>query len=213
VVSRGGAGCIIRNLDVFFDLILRVDPPFDSYFPGGGWATYARRGEFDAPKGSLNTPARHLSAGGALRVTASSGHPSTRHRYASREVVLASIEGTWDKTESAVKIGETAGRDRMSARAASAVNVTAVDHLAVLIEPFWGRYAFLHKLIESRLHCFFDLVPHPVRVRVELGLHSLPLFVVRQHVHPRGSSAFVGTCAVIILLLCCDDAFIADAGW
>jgi hypothetical protein len=48
--------------------------------------------------------------------------------------------------------------------------------------PLWGQYAFLHKLIESRLHCFFDLVPHPVRVRVELGLHGLPLFLVRQHV-------------------------------
>ena len=55
---------------------------------------------------------------------------------------------------------------------ASAVNVTAVDRLAVLIEPLWGQYAFFHSLIESRLHCFFDLVPHPVRVRVELGLQA-----------------------------------------
>src|ERR1700741_1823989 len=68
---------------------------------------------------------------------------------------------------------------------ASAVNVAAVDRLAALIEPLWGQYAFLHSLIESRLHCFFDLIPHPVRVRVELGLHSLPLLVVRQHVYPR----------------------------
>jgi hypothetical protein len=44
-------------------------------------------------KGSLNTSARHLSAGGALRVTASSGHPSMRHRYASREVLLGPVEG------------------------------------------------------------------------------------------------------------------------
>jgi hypothetical protein len=29
-------------------------------------ATYASRGEFDAPKGSLNTPARHPSAGGCV---------------------------------------------------------------------------------------------------------------------------------------------------
>src|ERR1700747_164589 len=72
-----------------------------------------------------------------------------------------------------------------SSAMASAVSVAAVDRLAVLIEPLWGQYAFLHKLIESRLHCFFDLIPHPVRVRVELGLHSPPLFVVRQHVHPR----------------------------
>src|SRR4029079_14592945 len=42
---------------------------------------------------------------------------------------------------------------------ASAVNVAAVDRLAALIEPLWGQYAFLHSLIESRLHCFFDVAP------------------------------------------------------
>jgi hypothetical protein len=57
------------------------------------------RGEasFVRQRGSLNTPARRLSAGGALRVTASSTHPSTRHRYTSREVILGSVEEPYDR--------------------------------------------------------------------------------------------------------------------
>jgi hypothetical protein len=92
------AGAISRIIDVFFALILRVDPPCDGYPPRrGGWATYARGGEFAVRKGSLNTPARHLSAGGALRITASSSHPSTRHRYASRQVLLGPVEEAGDR--------------------------------------------------------------------------------------------------------------------
>src|SRR5260370_31700230 len=68
-------------------------PPCDGFSPGeGGSATDARRGEFDVPKGSLNTPARHPSAGGALRITASSSHPSTQHRYASREAIRVPVD-------------------------------------------------------------------------------------------------------------------------
>jgi hypothetical protein len=77
----------------FFGALFRgCTPLYNLKFGGGGWATYARRGGFDAPKGSLNTSARHLSAGGALRVTASSSHPSPRDRYASREVILGPVE-------------------------------------------------------------------------------------------------------------------------
>src|SRR6516165_2573127 len=64
---------------------------------GRGVATCARENEFDAPEGSLNTPARHLSAGGALRVTANSRPPSGRDRYTSREVLLGPVEEAGDR--------------------------------------------------------------------------------------------------------------------
>ena len=51
------------------------------------------RGEASlSAKGVAQHTGENPSAGGALRVTASSSHPSTRQRYASREVVLGSIE-------------------------------------------------------------------------------------------------------------------------
>jgi len=93
-----GVGAESQNLDRFLDGFFEGGPPSGSSdLGGGGWATYARRGEFCAPKGSLNTLARRLSAGGALRVTASSSHPSTRHRYTSREVVLGAVEEPYDR--------------------------------------------------------------------------------------------------------------------
>jgi hypothetical protein len=97
VFWRGGRSHKSKISMVFSPSFCESTPPCDGYFVGGGWVTYARRGEFDAPKGSLNTPARHLSIGGALRVTASSSHPSTRHRYASREVVLGPVEEPYDR--------------------------------------------------------------------------------------------------------------------
>ena len=91
-------------------------------------------------RGRSNAPARHPSPGGALRVTASSGHPSPRHRYASREVLLGPVECQPEPMQGSCSA------------MASAVNVAAVDRLTVLIEPLWGQYAFFHSLIESRLH-------------------------------------------------------------
>ena len=68
---------------------MRVDPPFrwrSSW--EGGVATYAGRGEFDAPRESLSTALRRLSRGGALRITGIERTIGTPNRYASREVLL-----------------------------------------------------------------------------------------------------------------------------
>jgi hypothetical protein len=77
----------------FFGALFRgCTPLYDLKFGGGGVATYARRGGFDAPKGPSTHSETLFRKGGALRVTASSSHPSTRQRYTSREVLLSAVE-------------------------------------------------------------------------------------------------------------------------
>ena len=55
-------------------------------------ATYAGRGEFDAPRESLSTALRRLSRGGALRITGIERTIGTPNRYASREVLLNPVD-------------------------------------------------------------------------------------------------------------------------
>ena len=88
LLSLGGWCQNLRKDRVWGRSFCALTPPPMAALLGGGVATYAGRGEFDAPRESLSTAVRRLSRGGCVTHNGDRPHHQDPHRYTSREVLL-----------------------------------------------------------------------------------------------------------------------------